>query len=374
MGVSIDDVVVMLYEALLEPSLLQPSLDALKPLINATACVQSMGSAPGLSVSSNLDPTASERYRAHFASVDPWMAEVSVVEPPHAIRHSALVSPAELERSEFYNDFLHPQALYWGASALIARGADGLAYMSAMRAKEAGDFTSAEMTLLTRLIPHLRTSVALRHQLNLQSEKAWLLKSALEAVPAPVMLVDGHRRVLMMTPQAESALTGRGSVLKFESGRFAARDPAADRKLEHLLARATLAPRPTDCAAGVMYIEGRSESPGLQLAIAPFRQPAAFAGSTLQVALVLLSTGGSSGNALERVLAALFGFTAAEARCALQLARGDTVAEIVTRTGVRVTTVRAHVRSLLAKTGTKRQGALIALLHRRLAALGLLID
>lgn len=63
-------------------------------------------------------------------------------------------------------------------------------------------------------------------------------------------------------------------------------------------------------------------------------------------------------------LRAAFGLTPAEARVALALARGEDAAAIAAAAGTSPGTVRVQVKAVLGKTGTPRQAALVALLHR----------
>lgn len=60
------------------------------------------------------------------------------------------------------------------------------------------------------------------------------------------------------------------------------------------------------------------------------------------------------------------GFTAAEAACALLIAEGLSIDQVAARQGISRNTVRAHLRSLYAKTGTHRQAALAAMVNRAL--------
>ena len=58
--------------------------------------------------------------------------------------------------------------------------------------------------------------------------------------------------------------------------------------------------------------------------------------------------------------------------CALMFATGSSLEEIASNLGAARSTVRAHLRSLFHKTGTNRQGALVAILNRELAVLAVL--
>jgi DNA-binding CsgD family transcriptional regulator len=62
----------------------------------------------------------------------------------------------------------------------------------------------------------------------------------------------------------------------------------------------------------------------------------------------------------------LFGFTAAESRVANALLAGQSVEDISVAASVRRDTVRAHVKRMLAKTGSRRQSDLQKLLVKAL--------
>jgi len=63
-------------------------------------------------------------------------------------------------------------------------------------------------------------------------------------------------------------------------------------------------------------------------------------------------------------VALAFALTGREAAVACRLAEGATLAEVARRLGMQVGTVRVHLRSIFAKTGTNRQAELVALLGR----------
>src|SRR4051794_36588809 len=63
-------------------------------------------------------------------------------------------------------------------------------------------------------------------------------------------------------------------------------------------------------------------------------------------------------------LQTIFGLTPAEARLAIEMALGKSPEEIAQATHVAVGTVRNQLHAIFAKTGTHRQGELVALLAR----------
>ena len=62
------------------------------------------------------------------------------------------------------------------------------------------------------------------------------------------------------------------------------------------------------------------------------------------------------------MLDALYQITPAEARLAGELLMGDTLPAIAERVGVSASTLKTHLKSLFAKTGTHRQAELVKLL------------
>jgi DNA-binding CsgD family transcriptional regulator len=66
----------------------------------------------------------------------------------------------------------------------------------------------------------------------------------------------------------------------------------------------------------------------------------------------------------EDTLRVVFDLTPAEARLAQGVARGDTLEEIASALGIKMTTARTQLASVFAKTGTRRQAKLVAILTR----------
>ena len=56
--------------------------------------------------------------------------------------------------------------------------------------------------------------------------------------------------------------------------------------------------------------------------------------------------------------------TTAEARLAQRLARGDSVEEVAQQLSIKMTTARTQLAAIFAKTDTRRQAKLVAILSR----------
>lgn len=75
--------------------------------------------------------------------------------------------------------------------------------------------------------------------------------------------------------------------------------------------------------------------------------------------LLMLHDPGAPDFGLHRRLRGMFGLSDSEAAIAVGLADGATLDELATRRGVKVSTVRSQMRSLLRKTATSRQSELV---------------
>ena len=81
-------------------------------------------------------------------------------------------------------------------------------------------------------------------------------------------------------------------------------------------------------------------------------------------ALVLLRQSSSSSVALVNALRQLFRLSPAEAAIAIALATGADLQEIAEERSVKLNTLRSQIASIMAKTNTRRQAELVALVAR----------
>jgi DNA-binding CsgD family transcriptional regulator len=81
----------------------------------------------------------------------------------------------------------------------------------------------------------------------------------------------------------------------------------------------------------------------------------------VQLALVVIARPRPDAERIARRVRRLYGLTDAEARVVAGLTLGETVKQIAVAHGVRVSTVRAQVRSIFDKTGVHRQTELVRL-------------
>jgi DNA-binding CsgD family transcriptional regulator len=129
-------------------------------------------------------------------------------------------------------------------------------------------------------------------------------------------------------------------------------------KVAKLVACATDGGKP-GAAAGHMLIGRGSRLPAYVLTVAPLRT-GLLADELLLAMIVVVDP--VQHNPSETELVEFFGLSPAEARVAAALLTGRTLAEIAAASGIRITTVRTQLASILRKVGAERQADLVRIL------------
>jgi hypothetical protein len=105
----------------------------------------------------NMDAGNLRRYEDWYQFRDPMTFEL------RALRRATLVDDviphAELERTEFYNDFLARDGLHHGVNMFIFDGERDLGDLRIWRAKGRPDFSDRDIDLLDAIEPHLRRAL-----------------------------------------------------------------------------------------------------------------------------------------------------------------------------------------------------------------------
>ncbi len=180
---------------------------------------------------------------------------------------------------------------------------------------------------------------------------------ALEAAGRAVLALDATGRVVVRSPGAAAMLYGR---LQIRDGHLAIAEPVAQRGLTALVEAAlrqdSAPPGPLPPPLVIRRASGRL----LHIDVWPVSGPA---GGRIAVLLLLRETEGESA-ARDALLRERFRLTPAEVRLALAIADGEGLRSAAERLGIRMSTARAHLKSVFLKTETHRQAEVVALLAR----------
>lgn len=223
-----------------------------------------------------------------------------------------------------------------------------------------GAFDRGVLGLLAALSGHLAPALRARARLR-PSPEAWSLGLPLadvEVLPVPLAIIDASPR-LVHANAALRKLAARRDGLALGQARLIATDAAADRALAaatERLVRCDPAARHRLLGAAVPRAGGGRPYLVQALAIGD-------AGSARQGVLFIV-TDPDAGAHDPHLLRDLLGLTHAEAELATLLARGATLAEAAAARGISVETARTQLKSVLGKTGCRRQAELARVLAR----------
>lgn len=217
-----------------------------------------------------------------------------------------------------------------------------------------------EPHLLASIAPALSEIVGQALQLGHQQDGTVL--STAEALDASVLLLDGMRRIVLMSQPVEAWLE-RDGPLTVRAGKVRARDPASETAFAAAIAHA--------CDPGQSRRPGRkvvlrtpvtNDARGgeriiVTVGAVPHRPSGPLARARVMVSSRMVQA--ASGD----LYADLFDLTRAEAQIAVLLAQGQDLAAIAALRNCSVLTVRTQIKALFGKTDTNRQSALVARLH-----------
>jgi DNA-binding CsgD family transcriptional regulator len=99
------------------------------------------------------DPAQLAAYEAHFQFFDPIAPKLHPLKYP--TRVSQVIAQKELVKSDFYQEFLDPSAMYWGLNIFAHDGVKDVGDFRIWRARAKNDFDSHEIDMLRLLYPSL---------------------------------------------------------------------------------------------------------------------------------------------------------------------------------------------------------------------------
>lgn len=276
---------------------------------------------------------------------------VGLRKPGFVPDHEAF-TPDEMDADPGYAEFLRPRGLGWAAGTFVGMPMGDAAIVSIERRLDRGPFTSEDIVRLEALRPHIARSVLMAARLGL--ERAHAAVAALDAVGLPAALVRGNGGLVAANPLLESL---DGEVIAIRYGKVHLSSATADGIFGQAIRQIALG-RPGACSVPVRPLGNGAAHIAH---VIPVRKAARdiFTGTAAMIVMTPVTAPSAPHVGL---LEGLFDLTPAEARVASGLAGGETIAELSRRLGTSEDTARTHLKSVFAKTGTRRQADLVALL------------
>jgi len=323
----------------------------------------------GFVVNGGLDPNIGQLFVQRYQD-NLWAQAVLALRPEDgAVDIQALVDPRVTKTTEFYADVLQPQGIRTMTPLGLPLGS-GFDTGGVSIAFDGRDDAAprASVALLNLMAPYLRRAMTANLHLRSEPVREQGLAAALNRMPSAVFLLAPHAQVLFANRRAEQLLAEHDGLVLVD-GELGAARPGDSRALHRLVgevaqAAAGLVPRGPDAVA----IARPSGKLPLSVLAAPVRDlRAQLPLQQMPVAMLIVTDPqeerGIPSRAVDR-LGTLFGLTPTESRVALLVAQGMSGPEAAGALGIGAGTVHAHLKSVFAKTGVRRQSGLARLLTR----------
>ena len=294
-------------------------------------------------------------YTSHWLERDPWRKKLREVQPPvgSLLTGAQFIADVELLADRAFCQFFQPHGWRHGGAVVLANSDCDCGWLLFGRSAAEGPLTDAERRWLQTLVPHLVRAAGVYGRIaSLQAERDALAVCFEDAYCAAILL-DEQANILMANPAAE-ALLGRQGLWR-KNGRLRASSGDGQKQLDGVLARAAAGGRPARKAVTVAIPRSGSVTP-LVVRAMPLVRP--------RRVLLWIVDPVEKRPITPQPFGGFFGLTAAEASVCAGLASGLSVKALAAQSYVSVPTIRTHLAHVLAKTGTRCQSDLVALVIR----------
>ncbi len=352
------------YDATLAPDKWQVMIEKFIGILGANSGilreVNYTSGAVGLFSTLGYDPKLKQAYRDHFVHMDlfaPTLKQSTIGEMIHG---DTAVPWSQQRKSEFYNDYMHPQGARYVLGATLARDSQHNLLFGLQRSEQQGDFTEGHLKLIQLVAPHISRAMLIHRQLyEVTTQKRWAL-SALNRLKTGVILLNDRGHPRFINTEADRLMSNCGCVIADDG--LLLTNVTDTLHLHRLIADAA------SCASGRHHpaggnLELRTPTQIIHLQTIPLPRdlsdPAWALGASEACVAVFISSNSQLHN---HILMKQYGLTPAEARLAIFLTEGIDVDTAAQRVNVSIQTIRSQLKSVFAKTNVSRQAELVALL------------
>lgn len=305
---------------------------------------------------------AEQAYADYFVTIDPRIGIIANGSVGQVMADQHFFGPHFVHHSEIYNDFMRPNGFQNIAICTLLEVGHARRVGSFLRAKDAKEFTEADLHTIQIYAPHFARAAKLEARLQSLQRDITTSDRAMSHFAQGAIWVDSSLRIMWMNSHAQEQLASRDGLLALQGRLVAERmnDQATLSLAVHAAAAAS-----GRRGSSLQIARMKSVQPWL-VSIIPGKLPAEFGAgaevSDVPHALVLLQKGMSPKLPTHQQLQQLWGLTPAEARLAIGLLQSESTTEYAKRHALSPNTVKTQLKQLFAKTGTNRQATLLQML------------
>ncbi|WP_153637433.1 helix-turn-helix transcriptional regulator [Marinobacter salsuginis] len=296
-------------------------------------------------------------YEAEGVERDPFRDALAALPVGKALESTAVIEDRAFERSFHYQSVFRPNGNFYAMGTQFERQNGQAMHIGIHRPKRKGPYSNDELKLLELFSPHLRRVVKLSRMMADLNDALSVARHALDRLPFGVWYMDSELRVQWLNASAEEAFATNSFGLRVQYNRLRMLAAGASTTLRAKVRRLTehrsltetvklgqtgacLLMVPT-CAAGTSLHIIRSPAPKILCFLLDTTRPAELD---------------------ENRLITMYHLTPAEYRLANLLVTGLDVSEASAVLEISPHTGRTQLKSIMRKTGVRRQASLQRLL------------
>lgn len=273
---------------------------------------------------------------------------------------SELLLPGDPVHDAFRRDMMIPNKVNAMRLMRITEPGGVSAWISINR--ETNDFTPADGALLSRIGPHFRRALRCYAEIERQKASARIADNVMARLNFGWIRLDANGVVMEESQEAAKLMQYGVGLRRTRSGRLIADDPLIDRKLSRAMRAIVKEANPRPHAINV------SMDPWVNLLIVP-AAPDPQSPTASGAAVAYIQGDNRSRSDRHEQIAELFGLLPSEARLALALSNGQSIAEAAQSLGITVETARNYSKKIYAKMGARGQSDLIRFILTSVLAL-----
>ncbi|ATU90818.1 helix-turn-helix transcriptional regulator [Phyllobacterium zundukense] len=350
-----NELVDLIYASFLEETSWQQFLDRLAmtmPEGRSTLFYHDAASGAGaFSLHSGLTDQQVNDYNNHYSRINPWMPKALKRKIGLGVTASQMLAHDELEKTEFYNDYLLPAGARSAVGVTILRDQDRSFFLSVLTCRKEHNQNLPAAQILTRLAPHLARVFEHYQTASINKSVAQAGTRLLDLFDLGIIVVGDGGIVKTVSARAQSMLDEGGDIRLSFCGKLQINSSAASRVLHSMLS-------------------GRDQEPKFQaflldhirMTIINVQQDQLSSFFNGPTAVLLLEPRNNRYSPADlHDFSDRYMLTAAETRALRGLFSGKSVDGIAADAGLSRETIRSQVKSLYAKANVRSHVELLRL-------------
>jgi DNA-binding CsgD family transcriptional regulator len=370
-ALSVDDIILKIHAAPLEPQGWQDVMRSLMDLCEAEhALMLTVGASrvPKIEAwepSVDFNPDALVDYAENWGSQDLLYINArrkGRIQPGLVSTESQLVGAREYSDSPYFNEFCKPHNLHSHLNVCLTNGMPELGLGPSAITLYRGDgresFAEAETTLLQRLAPHLSLATRTSWHLKALGMHESMFRRALDEIRIPLFALDVTGRILLVNSAGDGLLRANRWIAVKQKNLGTSSGLLSPEAFRQALAKLR-----SGTGMSLLLTDGVSGQQAIMTTV-PLGHSSSLQAAHENISGLVWIVPCVTEAATVKNLGQLFQLTPAEVRLLQRLVDGNRLSDAAAHMHVTLNTVRSQLKSIFRKTGQRTQGQLLALATR----------